>query len=151
MFNQSVTVLIGCCFSVFLSDSCVAQRPFVNQTVQLPTVSIFNIRTVVSVPDGGVIHLGGVSRHASGRISRGMPGVAGPWARPFQNRATGYSTSASNMNARVQIISTRELEKEVMAEADRRILISQSSDPNGTPAVQAKADFISRNIGRSRR
>lgn len=140
----------GLVFAV-LPNSSQGQRPFVNQQVQLPTVSFFNIRTVVSVPDGGTTYLGGVSRHASGQISRGIPGFSGPFARPFRNRSYGYSASSSNMSAHVRLILARELEQDVMAEANRRDLIRQPFDPNGSQAVQQKADFISRNIGRSQR
>ena len=38
-----------------------------------------------------------------------------------------------------------------MAEAEYRAQMRGFSDPNGSPAVQAKADFISQNIGRSRK
>ena len=57
-----------CGFVVFGWNSALSAqqtRP-TNIRVQLPTVSFFNLRTVVSVPDAGVMSLGGVSRSASG-------------------------------------------------------------------------------------
>jgi hypothetical protein len=120
----------------------------VNTTIQLPTVRIFNVRTAVSVPDGGTMSLGGVSSFSSGQTSRGVPGLRGPL---FQNRAGGYSAGGSHASVKVRIISNREIGEDLMAEGERRAAIQELHDPNGTRAVQAKADFISRNIGRSRR
>ena len=119
-----------------------------NIRVQLPVVSVFNVRTVVSVPDGGMMSLGGVSSHSSGRSSRGVPGLGGPL---FQNRGIGYSAGRSQANVKATIISNREIDDALMADGHRRFATRQHFGVNGAPAVQAKADFISRNIGRSRR
>ena len=119
----------------------------VNTTVQLPVLSFFNVQTVVSVPDAGIRSLGGVSRHASGRTSRGVPG----WGRGFSNRSRGFATVSSNAAVRVRIISLNEMSEDVLSNANRRASIYESKDPNGSNAVQARADFISRNVGRSKR
>ncbi len=119
-----------------------------NIQVQLPVVSFFNVQTVVSVPDGGTMSLGGISRHSSGRFSRGVPGLGGPL---FQNTGTGYSTGGSRATVTAAIISNQEIGDSLLAEGNRRATIRERFDPNGAPAVQAKADFITRNIGRSRR
>lgn len=116
------------------------------QVIQLPTVRVFNISTVVSVPDGGTLSLGGSTGSSRSRISRGLPG-----GRPFQNRAIGGTSSAANSSVSARLIIMSEYEKEVLAEAERRRKLAALNDPNGPPAVQQKADFMSRHIGRSRR
>jgi hypothetical protein len=139
-------------FCVLLSTgTSFAQNGFgrpTNISVQLPVVSIFNVRTAVSVPDGGTMSLGGVSRYSSGRRSSGVPGLGG---RLFQNRGIGYSAGASRATVSATIISNREIGEDLLAEGNRRALVRERFDPNGPRAVQAKADFISRNIGRSRK
>lgn len=135
------------CFLVYgilvLENSCFAQ----NIPVQLPSVNQFRLNTVVSVPDGGMIHLGGFNRGASGFHSSGLPV---PGAGPlFQNRAYGSSFSSGSATLHVRVFLTSEMDADVMAEAERRIIQARKSiDPNGSPHVQRKADFISRNIGR---
>ena len=141
----AVSVVAGFC------TTCSAQNPFrpsFNQTVQLPVLRFFNVRTVVSAPDGGVMSLGGVKSHSSGSRSSGIPGLAG---RPFQNRGTGFSSTGSHLVVKPRIIISSELEADVLREAERRNAIREKSDPNGPKAVQAKADFITRNIGRSKK
>jgi len=133
-----IVIAAFCTFSCCL-DSADAQG------IQLPTVRVFNISTVVSVPDGGTISLGGVNRSSRGSISRGLPG-----GRPFQNRAIGRASSAANSSVSAKLIIMSEYEKEVMAEAERRRKLAALTDRNGPPAVQQKADFMSRHIGRSR-
>ena len=136
--------------TLLLTASAVAQN-FGNPTsirVQLPVVSFFNVRTAVMVPDGGTMSLGGVSNYSSGQTSRGVPGLGGPL---FQNRAGGFSAGSSRASVKVRIISNREISEDLMAEGERRAAIREISDPNGTQAVQAKADFITNNIGRSKR
>ena len=109
------------------------------------------MRTAVSAPDGGSIQLGGVNRHSSGRLSRGVPLINGiPGAgRLFGNRAIGGNTSGGRTTVHPRLIIMSELEAEVMAEANRRQKAAAALDPNGPPKVQAKADFMSRHIGRS--
>ena len=43
------------------------------QVVMLPTFQFFQVRTTVSVPDGGTMLLGGVKSSSSGASSRGRP------------------------------------------------------------------------------
>lgn len=145
------TVLFSLVPLVCFADHAFAQNGFgrpANLTVQLPVVSVFNVRTTVSVPDGGTMSLGGVSRFSSGRTSRGIPGLGGPL---FRSGGSGYSAGGSRATATATIISNREIEEELRVEGDRRARIRERFDVNGSPVVQAKADFISRNIGRSRR
>lgn len=119
-------------------------------TMQLPTVGVFNVRTVVMAPDGGSMHLGGVNRSGYGRTSRGVPilGQVPGAGRLFRNSGTSRFQSAAQSQARVRILSLTEMEREVMEEAARRQSLSGHQDPNGPPAVQEKADRITRNIGR---
>ena len=135
------------------SDTAEAQQnPFrpnlgTNSTVQLPVIRFFNIRTVVSAPDGGMTSLGGVRRWAEGSRSSGIPGLAG---RPFRNEGRGFEGSSSSLVLTPTIIINSELEEEVLAEAGRRDAIRGAFGPEGSAAVQKKADFITRNIGRRR-
>jgi len=147
-FSRAALV-VGFCLvgSMVWSGSAEAQNP-VNTRIQLPVISFFNIRTAVMVPDGGTMSLGGVSRHAEGSISRGVPGIGGPLSRPFSNRGTGFSTSGTRATVKATILSTSEMSEDVLAAA--RAAKSLRYDPNGTEAVQKKADFLSRNIGRGK-
>lgn len=120
----------------------------VYRPVHSPVVTFFNIRTAVSVPDGGATSLGGVSRYAESSNSRGFLGFMGPI---FQNRAIGYSSQSSRGSLKTTIISTREIDEVLAIEGTLRAVIYQRSDPNGSDEVQRKADFISRNIGRVRK
>lgn len=122
-------------------------------TVQQPVVSSFNVNTVVAVPDGGTISLGGISNSAYGSVRRGVPLTGGPYVnRLFNNRAIGWEQGASQAQVTVKILVMEELEAQVLAEGARRMAIrsAESRDPNGSPATQKKADFISRNIGSRR-
>jgi len=145
---KSILILFVATFA--LSATAAAQNNFgtpVNTQIQLPVVSFFNVRTVVSVPDAGVMSLGGVSRHASGSTSRGIPGLG----RAFSNRSSGYSTARNNASINVRIISNSEMSDDILSAANRQAAVSESKNPNGSKAIQAKADFISRHVGRSKR
>ena len=137
--KEIFSVILFCMAITFHADSAFSQ------VIQLPTLRVFNIQTVVSVPDGGTLSLGGVGRSSRGSISRGLGG------RPFQNRAIGGTTSAANSSVSAELIIMSEYEREVLAEAERRRKLAALTDRNGPPAVQQKADFMSRHIGRSRR
>jgi hypothetical protein len=145
-------------FSLFSIGDFVACS---GQTIQLPTLSFFNVRTVVSVPDGGTMGLGGVSRHGEGFTSRSAPGLGNiPFAgRLFRNQGIGFNSSASNASVNVQIISLSEYEQALLSQhaADledggfkSRTLGGPAVDPNGSHEIQRKAKFISDNIGRKR-
>lgn len=123
------------------------------QVIQLPTVRVFNIRTVVSVPDGGTLSLGGIGRSSSGSIGRGVPGLGSvPLAgRPFRNQAIGSNSTATRSSVSAKVIVMSEYEQAVLAEAERRRQRAARSDPNGSTATQQKADFMSRHIGRTRK
>ena len=93
---------------------------------------------------GRLVLLGQTSR--SGGLLGGVPFVG----RGFRNRAIGSSTSSSNASIRVQIIDLDEMEQEVLREAERRAAVQRRMDPNGPVQAQQQADFITRNIGRTR-
>ena len=126
-------------------------NPNTGVTIQLPSLGVFGVNTVVSVPDGGTASLGGNSRYSAGRTSRGVPGLGSiPFvSRPFRNQGIGYDSSTSRATVKTQIIILDEMESQVMKEAERRNAMRRSSDPNGSAAVQHKADFLSRHMGRS--
>ena len=117
------------------------------QVLFLPTIRVFRTNTVVSVPDGGTISLGGVNSSRRQGIRRGS-GLPGPL---FNNRGISRQTNAARSSVSAKVIVMSEYEEAVLAEAKRRRLAAQANDPNGSPAVQAQADFITRNIGRSRK
>ena len=121
------------------------------QVVQLPSVGFFNVRTAVSVPDGGSMQIGGVNRHASGRISRGVPGLRSVpgVGRLNGNQAIGSSTSSGKSTVRPRLIIMSEMEADILAQAAQNKRAAAARDRNGSPAVQNRADFITRNIGRS--
>ena len=115
--------------------------------IQLPSVNRFSINTVVSVPDGGTLSLGGVSRQSAASSSSGIPGLGGPLGRPFSNRASSLASSASRASVKVQILSSREMSEDVLAAA-------RASRPANYEEIQAlnrKADFLTRNMGGKRR
>jgi len=116
--------------------AALAQQP-AGISVQLPVVEQFSIGTVVSVPDGGTMRLGGVSRQSTSSSSSGFGG-------PFSSRSTGVSTSSSNASVKVQILSSREMSEDVLAAA-------RAARPANYEEIQAqkrKADFLTRNVGR---
>ncbi len=141
-------VLIG-----LLADQSGAQQP-IQINVQQPVIRHFGVNTVVSVPDGGTMSLGGMRRSAEGSLQVGVPGMGNvPYAgRLFQNRSLGISRSASHASVSVHVISLKELERQIMQEADQRQAQRQAqrqgTDLSGSPAMQQKSDFITRNLGR---
>jgi type II secretory pathway component GspD/PulD (secretin) len=141
-------------FVLGLIGQSPAQQPrSTGVQVQLPTTSFFNIRTVVSAPDAGISNLGGVRRSSFRSWSAGIPGLGSlPFpGRGFRNRAVAEIDSASQSGVAVRIISNKELEQDALKWARRTQQQDELLDPNGSRAVQAKADFLSRNIGKRNR
>jgi len=64
-------------------------------TIQLPVVAMTNVSTVVSVPDGGTVLLGGIKRMSEGRNESGVPFLSNvPYInRLFRNVGIGHETS----------------------------------------------------------
>ncbi len=127
-------VAFGLC--LFGTDLVCAQVPAVNTTVQLPTVRNFSINTVVSVPDGGTMYLGG-----------GTDGAA------YSKRRPGFRSSGRSVGGPgVSVSATLIIGSEVDAELDRRgrIALARRARPDihGTKVEKAKASFLARHLGR---
>ena len=64
--------------------------------------------------------------------------------------AIKMANSSNEATIRVRILDQSELEGNIMREARRRAARAQRSDPNGDKTTQKQADFITRNIGRTK-
>jgi hypothetical protein len=109
------TTLAAALLGALMASSAFAQA------VQLPTFQFFSVQTTVSVPDRGGAYLGGVSRAASGRVSRGVPllGKVPGVGRLGRNDAIGSVTATSGVGISATIIDHEELDKATLAEAAR--------------------------------
>ncbi len=118
--------------------------------ITLPSVDTFNVRTTVMVPDGGQMLLGGVNRGSFGSVTRGVPGLSNvPGAnRLFKNRGIGRETGTSTATVTPRIIIMKEIESEVMAEANRRAKTRIIENANLDPKTVEQAKFLSRNMGK---
>jgi hypothetical protein len=110
------------------------QQPMVPTTVQLPSFSFFSVNTTVSVPDSGGAFLGGVNRARDASTTRGFG--------PLANRGLGGDRLASGVSVHATIIDHEELDKAVLAAAAAR---GGPADPD-----VAKAEHLSRHVGRER-
>ena len=83
-------------------------------TIQLPTLGFTTVSTVVSVPDGGTILLGGIKRQREQRIERGVPFLSNiPYvSRLFKNVGIARETSSLMMMVTPRIIIQEEEEIE---------------------------------------
>ena len=83
-------------------------------TIQLPTLGFTSVSTVVSVPDGGTVLLGGVKRQREQRIERGVPFLSNiPYvSRLFKNVGIGRETSSLMLMVSPRIIIQEEEELE---------------------------------------
>ena len=75
-------------------------------TLQQPTIASTNVSTVVSVPDGGTILMGGIKRLSEQRVERGVPFLSSiPYVqRLFKNVGLGRETSNLMMMVTPRII-----------------------------------------------
>jgi|GEM_PF-6160566 len=136
-----VLLAAGAGMMVFGRNSAEAQL-----TIQLPSRSVFGVNTVVKVPDSGSIYLGGNRRLSMGRNSRGIPLL--PQSPLTANRGSGYESIGGGAFAHVQIISLKEMEADLMQGYSPAPAITSSTVRIEPPAaVRRKADFISRNLG----
>ncbi len=134
MFRSVFAVAI-----LFVSAELVdaqVQVPQVGTTVQLPTVSNFSINTVVSIPDGGTLTIGGAGSGIS-----------------YSSRRPGVLSSSRRLTAPgVSVSPTLIIGSEVDAELNRRgrIALARKARPDihGTKAIRARASFLARNLGR---
>ncbi len=83
-------------------------------TIQLPVVGFTSVNTVVSVPDGGTVLLGGIKRMSEGRLESGIPFLSNiPYVnRLFKNVGIGQETSNLMMMVTPRIIIQKELEED---------------------------------------
>ena len=83
-------------------------------TVQLPVLSVTSVSTVVSVPDGGTVLMGGIKRMREGRIEEGVPFLSNvPYVnRLFKNVGIGHETSNLMMMVTPRIIIQSEIEED---------------------------------------
>jgi len=122
-------------------------------TLQLPEFHYTTVNTTVSVPDGGTVLLGGIKRASEQRIENGVPvlGKVPGLGRLFNNNAIGKTTSAGNMSVTARII--------ILEEEEAKLGLAPPTSRAGGPAVNGpafaepnavdqKADFLSRNVGR---
>ena len=85
-------------------------------TVQLPTLAVTNVSTVVSVPDGGTVLLGGIKRTQEGRSEEGVPFLSNlPYVnRLFKNVGIGHETSHLMLMVTPRIIIQKEIEEDTV-------------------------------------
>ena len=88
------------------------------QVILLPTTRTFSVGTSVSVPDRGLIGLGGIRYGALGRTSYGTPGMGmlplfgvSPL---FHHRATSQTLGSTQAVLGVQIIDLKVLDRQVL-------------------------------------
>ena len=83
-------------------------------TVQLPVLSFTTVNTVVSVPDGGTVLMGGIKRMVEGRRESGIPFLSNvPYVnRLFKNVGIGHETSNLMMMVTPRIIIQAEIEED---------------------------------------
>lgn len=81
-------------------------------TIQLPVLATTTVSTVVQVPDGGTVLMGGVKRLSEGRTERGVPFLSQiPYVnRLFKNVGIGRETSNLMMMVTPRIIIQEEEE-----------------------------------------
>ena len=82
------------------------------QAIQLPSYRVFQMPLQAVVPDGGTSVVGGISRGASYRSTRGYG-----W---LPHRAIGSSRSASSVHISAQITDHEELDKAILSQAQPR-------------------------------
>ena len=85
-------------------------------TLQLPVISVTNVSTVVSVPDGGTVLLGGIKRVSEGRNEAGIPFLSNvPYVnRLFKNVGIGHETQHLMMMVTPRIIIQKEIEEDAV-------------------------------------
>ncbi len=98
--------------SLPLASVALAALPASAQnTVQLPTLSSFQTRTTVSVPDRGSVFTGGINRGYEGRNEFGTHLL------PFRNRSIGSQWSASNVWTSVYIHDFEAMDEALLRQA----------------------------------
>ena len=82
-------------------------------TIQLPVLAFTTVNTVVNVPDGGTVLMGGIKRMREGRTERGVPFLSNiPYInRLFRNVGIGRETENLMMMVTPRIIIVEEEEQ----------------------------------------
>lgn len=85
-------------------------------TVQQPVLAVTNVSTVVSVPDGGTVLMGGIKRMREGRNESGVPFLSNvPYVnRLFKNVGIGHETQHLMMMVTPRIIIQKEIEEDMV-------------------------------------
>ncbi len=99
-------VLLALTFVTLTAIPVAAQN-----AVQLPTLSSFQTRTTVSVPDRGSVYTGGINRASSGRNEFGTPLL------PLRNRSIGSERSASSVWTSVYIHDFEAMDEALLSQA----------------------------------
>lgn len=88
-------------------------------TVQLPVIATISVSTVVSVPDGGTVLLGGIKRLREGRNMAGVPILNKlPYiSRLFKNSGVGRETESIMLMVTPRIIIQEEEEELILGTA----------------------------------
>jgi type II secretory pathway component GspD/PulD (secretin) len=88
-------------------------------TVQLPVIATISVSTVVSVPDGGTVLLGGIKRLREGRKMAGVPILNKiPYiSRLFKNSGVGRETESIMLMVTPRIIIQEEEEELIIGTA----------------------------------
>lgn len=126
------------------------------QVVQLPTLRQFGIGTTIVVPDRGTAILGGVSRGAWSRTSRGTPllGTIPGIGRPFRQDAIGGSVGTSQAAVTATILDLEELDRAVLEEGQRlresraQEKAARAGIESPSEAQRRRAAFLNRSMGR---
>ena len=85
-------------------------------TIQLPVLAVTNVSTVVSVPDGGTVLMGGIKRLQEGRNEVGVPFLSNiPYVnRLFKNVGIVHTTNHLMMMVTPRIIIQKEIEEDAV-------------------------------------
>lgn len=126
-------------FLLSFGQAAFAQQPTVGTTVQLPTISRFSVNTVVSVPDGGTMYLGGIGR--ASEFSSRRPG----------SRSHSRSVSRPGVSVSARLLIGSEIDAELERRGRSALARKARPDIHGTKAEKTKAAFLARNLGRGLR
>jgi hypothetical protein len=115
-------------------SAAMAQQPLPATTVQLPSYSVFTVRTTVSVPDGGGAYLGGLNSGASNSSRLGIG--------PLSNRGLSSSRGASGVSVSATVIDHEEIDRALLMEATAKRGMSETA----TARTDVKAATIAKSI-----
>jgi hypothetical protein len=130
-----VAAALVVCGALVAGQTAAAQSA--NSTIQLPTFRVTQFRSSFSVPSGGSIRLGAIGNRFStggrrliGRAQTAKPAAALIRKQPGQEERPGLGASPQSNRSKTVGLTRSQIE--------------ENSD------IEAKANFLSRNINRSR-